>query len=887
MLHCLSPLRCRVVVAFIAVALGALTLSPIVSAQPVVYQQLTRSLPAGGGTGAGIARCNVATVNLLDPSVQVVTTARAAAGAGDAVLTTVPTWRTSVNARLAINANFFGTLPSSRADIVGLSIRDGIIVSPARQFGAEGDPAIVFGSDRRARISNVAPAGPAGYVGAVQAVAGVGPSNTDNVAGTLLVTDGVNTGATARVDPANRNPRTALGVSADGATLYVVVVDGRNVGSPPSVGMTLPELAQLMIELGAHRAINMDGGGSSSFVWQTDSGTVVQNTPSDGSFRGVANHLGIRILAPNGNDGFTRPIRGAWLRPPNPDVNALSSIFESTISTLAQAGISDVLLETLWWGKQTSATGDPDFPQHYNFDYLREAILVANKYNVRIHAWCETGYLDFGTNPSALMAANPSWVVKHQSVARNDAINPDPCSVANTNTSTGDNNDQRFVNLGNPGVRAVLSDYFTGLTQRYHGLEGIQADYHFFPLGNPPGGNLNNVAPWSYDAWTLANYRDANNVLVNPLASATGCTGTVTYNSTTWVVNSGAHPNWINWNRANVTGALTILRQAVDSVSTSPLFSAVSFGNWSDPIHLSKMIDLPRWGTQTGTEAFFIMAYGSSTTSINTELQNAQTALPNRRVVAGLANLVGTRPDVTTQLNTMAGRGIMDFAWFRAADFLTNGVTGGSPGQTTPNPNADTYRSQLTSWVSNSATALRSDITPNGTTNGRDAVVNANDLKWFNTVFSGTPVSPNAGNARCDINADGIIDEGDKAILTADWLRTVFGDRARPDGRALQALLDAYTPSATPAANILNRWDLNADGRVDERDLRIAMGFAVFPTLTLDVNGDGSLNIEDLYALFTTPVDVNSDGYINAVDALLVQDALRAGEASAMRSSQR
>lgn len=83
------------------------------------------------------------------------------------------------------------------------------------------------------------------------------------------------------------NPRTAAGLSEDRQTLYLVVVDGR---SSASVGVTCPELAELMRDLGAFTAMNLDGGGSSA-LWVE--GLGVQNDPSDGSERVVANHLAV------------------------------------------------------------------------------------------------------------------------------------------------------------------------------------------------------------------------------------------------------------------------------------------------------------------------------------------------------------------------------------------------------------------------------------------------------------------------------------------------------------------------------------------------------------------------------------------------------------------
>ena len=84
-----------------------------------------------------------------------------------------------------------------------------------------------------------------------------------------------------------RNPRTAVGLSKDGKTLYLAVVDGRQ---SISVGMTCAELATLMKGLGAHTALNLDGGGSSAMYV---AGAGIVNSPSDGAERTVGNHLAL------------------------------------------------------------------------------------------------------------------------------------------------------------------------------------------------------------------------------------------------------------------------------------------------------------------------------------------------------------------------------------------------------------------------------------------------------------------------------------------------------------------------------------------------------------------------------------------------------------------
>jgi exopolysaccharide biosynthesis protein len=58
------------------------------------------------------------------------------------------------------------------------------------------------------------------------------------------------------------NPRTAAGVSAEGS-LLVLVVDGRQRDSR---GVSLTELAEIMLAIGSVEAINLDGGGSSTLI---------------------------------------------------------------------------------------------------------------------------------------------------------------------------------------------------------------------------------------------------------------------------------------------------------------------------------------------------------------------------------------------------------------------------------------------------------------------------------------------------------------------------------------------------------------------------------------------------------------------------------------------
>lgn len=79
-------------------------------------------------------------------------------------------------------------------------------------------------------------------------------------------------------------PRTAVGV-IDANHLVFVVVDGRSEGY--SQGVTMTELADIMVSLGATTAYNLDGGGSSEMWFD---GEVV-NSPSNGGERATSDIL--------------------------------------------------------------------------------------------------------------------------------------------------------------------------------------------------------------------------------------------------------------------------------------------------------------------------------------------------------------------------------------------------------------------------------------------------------------------------------------------------------------------------------------------------------------------------------------------------------------------
>jgi hypothetical protein len=93
-------------------------------------------------------------------------------------------------------------------------------------------------------------------------------------------------------------PRSAAGLNQNGRWLFLVVIDGRQPGY--SGGATFPELADFLISLGAHNALNLDGGGSSTIAVESKlGGPFVLNSPIEGMIPGneaaVGNHLGFWV----------------------------------------------------------------------------------------------------------------------------------------------------------------------------------------------------------------------------------------------------------------------------------------------------------------------------------------------------------------------------------------------------------------------------------------------------------------------------------------------------------------------------------------------------------------------------------------------------------------
>lgn len=93
----------------------------------------------------------------------------------------------------------------------------------------------------------------------------------------------ISSGQTIPFSDTRLEPRTAVGVSRDGKKVFLLIVDGRRDNY--SIGASYDLLAKIFHIYGAHDAINLDGGGSSTFLVKdatANKGFKTKNRPTDG-----------------------------------------------------------------------------------------------------------------------------------------------------------------------------------------------------------------------------------------------------------------------------------------------------------------------------------------------------------------------------------------------------------------------------------------------------------------------------------------------------------------------------------------------------------------------------------------------------------------------------
>ena len=167
----------------------------------------------------------------------------------------------------------------------------------------------------------------------------------------MLVWDGKDVTANASGSyNTDRHSRTCVGVTADGKVV-LMSLDGRQ--EPFSCGGTMHELAQIMLEQGCVAAINLDGGGSTTFAARQEgaNNVTIVNRPSDGSERSISSGLIIASLAAP-SDTFDR----ASLKAENVYVTPGSQV-KVTATGVSPAGTAALIPENATWQMKDASMG--------------------------------------------------------------------------------------------------------------------------------------------------------------------------------------------------------------------------------------------------------------------------------------------------------------------------------------------------------------------------------------------------------------------------------------------------------------------------------------------------------------------------------------------------
>lgn len=188
-------------------------------------------------------------------------------------------------AALGINAHFFSPWPpeDAYATLLGLAVSDGVAYSP---FEPGWEVGLAISEQGAAAVVRWVDGDESGWLPDpdIQVRHAVGTNER-------IVTDGMNTGTWDEL-----HPRTAAGVTAEGHVLWMIV-DGRQEGV--SEGMSTPEVADVLISLGAVDAINLDGGGSTTLAI-SDPEPQLLNVPVGyvvpGTERENGSNLGVHAL---------------------------------------------------------------------------------------------------------------------------------------------------------------------------------------------------------------------------------------------------------------------------------------------------------------------------------------------------------------------------------------------------------------------------------------------------------------------------------------------------------------------------------------------------------------------------------------------------------------
>jgi len=271
--------------------------------------------------------------------------------------------------------------------------------------------------------------------------------------GATLVKDGQLMVSYAENHTGSRASRTAVGITRTGKVVFMVM-DGRQ--EPVSCGGSMQEIAQVMLEAGCVHAINLDGGGSTTYVAKQagDDEISLVSSPSDGFQRSVSTSLLMVSTAPS-STAFERAVLDAETR----YLTAGSSI-QITAAGVSPMGNAVAVPEEATWAVADNTIGTIDANGVFtalsegNTDvHLMLGEKIVGTYTVYVVI---PDALYFTKTPiDAIYGANTELSVKAQYEGKAVVINANDVNFSLTNPAAGSINGFVFVGNEESGLRNV------------------------------------------------------------------------------------------------------------------------------------------------------------------------------------------------------------------------------------------------------------------------------------------------------------------------------------------------------------------------------------------------------------------------------------------------
>lgn len=194
-------------------------------------------------------------------------------------------------------------------------------------------------------------------------------------------------------------------------------------------------------------------------------------------------------------------LKGVWIRPTEKSPDAIIA----SLNRIQAAGINNIFLETYFHGETIFPSKtmqnyrfQAQNEEFLGFDPLQVWISEAHKRGIKVNIWFETFYVgneNPKTNPTSILAVNPSWGNKTKRDF--DSLNPVPSLSEHGGY---------FLDPANPDVQEFLQCLIAEIIQNYH-PDGINLDYIRYPQSVAAKYTGYDLSNWGYTDYARTEFK--------------------------------------------------------------------------------------------------------------------------------------------------------------------------------------------------------------------------------------------------------------------------------------------------------------------------------------------------------------------------------------------